>query len=110
MCIEILLMRLRIIGMNGLDDNQLYIDVIHGNNVAENAMSEAYADDLTIIFKMSNDGVGVILQLLREFETVSGLAINIDKTQLMISGSEQWGVGTKVHNVVIVGEVTILGI
>jgi hypothetical protein len=84
--------------------------VMLGNNVAESAMSEAYADNLTIIFKMSNEGVGVILELLREFETVSGLSININKTQLMISGSEQWGIGTKIHDVVIVGEVTILGI
>jgi hypothetical protein len=110
LCIEVLLMRLRIIGMNGLDDSDLYMGVIHGNNVTERAMSEAYADDLTIIFKMSDEGVGVILELLKEFESVSGLAINIGKTQLMISGSEQWGIGTKIHDVVIVGEVMILGI
>jgi hypothetical protein len=43
--------------------------------------------------------VNVILQVLREFEAVSGLAINISKTQLMVVGNEEWVVGSRVHGI-----------
>ncbi len=48
--------------------------------------------------------------MLREFEAVSGLAINIGKTQLMVVGNEEWVVGSRVHVIEIVDKVTILGI
>jgi hypothetical protein len=76
----------------------------------EKPTSEAYADNLTIIFKMSNSSVGKILEMLRDFEQVSGLVINISKTQLMVTGSNEWDIGTKIHGIDIVDKVTILGI
>ncbi len=110
MCIEILLMRINLEEGNGIDDSGLYIGIGEIRDNWEKPTSETYADDLTIIFKMSENSVNVILRVLREFETVSGLAINIDKTQLMVVGSEEWVVGSRVHGIEIVNSVTILGI
>jgi hypothetical protein len=68
----------------GIDDSGLYVDIVRDIDGLEKLTSETYADDLTIIFRMSENSVEIILRLLREFELVSGLAINIGKTQLMI--------------------------
>ncbi len=110
MCIEILLMRINLEDGRGIDDSGLYIGLGEVRDNLEKPTSETYADDLTIIFKMSENSVNVVLQVLREFEAVSGLAINIDKTQLMVVGSEQWAVGSRVLGIEIVNSVTILGI
>jgi hypothetical protein len=50
------------------------------------------------------------LGVLGEFESVSGLSINIGKTQLMVTGSDLWVPGTRIHGVEVVEKVTILGI
>jgi hypothetical protein len=110
MCIEILLMRINLEEGNGIDDGGLYIGIGEIRDNWEKPTSETYADDLTIISKMSENSVNAVLQVLREFEAVSGLAINIDKTQLMVVGSEEWAVGSRVHGIEIVNNVTILGI
>jgi hypothetical protein len=72
--------------------------------------AEAYADDLTIIFKMSNEGVGAIMDLLDRFFRCTGLEVNKEKTQLMVTGSERWVVGQKISDIIIVDEVRILGV
>jgi hypothetical protein len=54
--------------------------------------------------------VDIILKLLREFEQVSGLVINIGKTQLMVTGSDVWPTGMRIHEIEVVDKVTILGI
>ncbi len=68
----------------------------------EKLTSEAYADDLTILFKMSNDSVGKILQMLRDFEQVNGLTINIGKKQLMVTCSDNWEIGINVIGIKVV--------
>ncbi len=110
LCIEILLMKINLLTDNGIDDSGLYIDIVRREMNEEKPTSEAYADDLTIIFRMNNSSVGNILEMLRDFERVSGLEINISKTQLMVTGSNEWDVGTKIHGIDIVDKVTILGI
>ena len=42
----------------------------------ESMLSEAYADDLTILFRWDRIGLGCIIRIIRDFERVSGLAIN----------------------------------
>jgi hypothetical protein len=66
----------------GIDDSGLYVDIVRDIDGLEKLTSETYADDLTIIFRMSENSVEIILRLLREFELVSGLAINIGKHNL----------------------------
>jgi hypothetical protein len=92
----------------GVDDSGLYTGIANVNS--EKPTSEAYADDLTLIFKMDNKNVSLILEMLRSFGQVSGLKINIDKTQLMVVGSDIWATGTQVHGIEIVDKVSILGI
>jgi hypothetical protein len=110
LCIEILIIRINMLEGRGIDDSGLYVDIVRDMDVLEKLTSETYADDLTIIFRMSENSVGKILTLLREFEQVSGLMINIGKTQLMITGSEVWPTGARIHDIEIVDKVTILGI
>jgi hypothetical protein len=110
LCIEILLMRLNLMEGRGIDESGIYIEVINLDNSLEPSTGEAYADDLTIIFKMGEDGVRQILKLLKDFEKVSGLEINIGKTQLMVAGCDEWRVGMRVMEIEIVDKVTILGV
>ena len=41
----------------------------------EIGIAEAYADDLTIMFKMSEDNLNKVLGILNEYEQVLGLSI-----------------------------------
>ena len=45
-------------------------------------LNEAYADDLTVMFQWGRLGLKRILSILKEFEAVSGLQINIKKHSL----------------------------
>ena len=56
-------------------------------------LAEAYADDLTILFKWDRIGLNCILKIIRDFAKVSGLEINEKKTQLMVTGGEDAQVG-----------------
>jgi hypothetical protein len=99
MCIEILLIKIRMENGNGIDDSGLYIEYWgRGNTIEDEPLTgEAYADDLTLIFKFSEQSVVKILEVLENFGEVSGLRINIDKTQLMVVGTENWAIGERVH-------------
>jgi hypothetical protein len=88
LCIEILIMKINSMEGNGINDSGLYVDIVRNLGGLEKPTSETYADDLTIIFKMSGNSVEIILRVLGEFESVSGLSINIGKTQLMVTGGE----------------------
>jgi hypothetical protein len=107
---EILLIRINAEEGNGIDDYGLYRGIAETLENGDKPTSETYADDLTVIFKMSENSVSKIIQVLQEFEAVSGLAINIGKTQLMVVGNDDWVVGGRVHGIEIVEKVTILGI
>ncbi len=72
--------------------------------------AEAYADDLTVIFRMSNGTVELVLRLLNDFTQVSGLEVNTDKTQLMVVGSDDWPEGEQIGGITIVSKVKVLGI
>jgi hypothetical protein len=110
LCIEILIIRINMLEGRGIDDSGLYVDIVRDMDALEKLTSETYADDLTIIFRMSENSVGKILTLLREFEQASGLMINIGKTQLMITGCDVWLTGARIHDIEVVDKVTILGI
>ena len=76
----------------------------------EVGIAEAYADDLTIMFKMSEENLNKVLGILYEFEQVSGLSINKNKTQLMTCGNDVIAVGTVILDITVVNEVNVLGI
>ena len=86
LCIEILLIKI---------ENEEG-DVIKSCNFAQNIratynlesmLTEAYADDLTIMFKWGRVGLKRILKILQEFELVSGLKINVQKNATY----DNWG-------------------
>jgi hypothetical protein len=106
---EILLIKIRSMNGSGLDCCNFILRKIDGVDV-EVVTAEAYADDLTILFRMSDNSVWVILELLKKFYRTTGLEVNTEKTQLMITGTNEWVVGRSVHGIMVVESVKILGI
>ena len=73
-------------------------------------LAEAYADDLTILFKWGRIGLNCLLKILRDFSRVSGLEINEKKLQLMVTGGEVAKIGSKIGEITIVDSISVLGI
>jgi hypothetical protein len=65
LCIEILIIRINMLEGKGIDDSGLYVDIIRDLDGLEKLTSGTYADDLTIIFRMSENSVEIILRTLR---------------------------------------------
>ncbi len=106
---EILLMKIRLMEGRGVECCDFIMRAIEGIDI-ETITAEAYADDLTILFKMSEINVREILTMLERFFRTTGLEINTEKTQLMIAGSEQWRVGLLIQGIRVVSNVKVLGI
>jgi hypothetical protein len=77
----------------GIDECD-FISRAVGRIEIEKLTAEAYADDLTLIFKMSERAIEIILEILKGFEMVSGLSV-ANKTQLMVCGIDAWDNGKK---------------
>ncbi len=98
-CMEVLLMKILSMEGGGIDSCDFIKRKLMGLNI-EAMTAEAYADDLTIIFKMSERGVECIIKMLDDFATVTGLEINKEKTQLMVTGSDEWLVGQRICGII----------
>ena len=109
LCIEILLIKLVHLGGRGIEMCRFMQDMANITGL-EPGVAEAYADDLTVMFKLSVENVNAIMKVLTDFEAVSGLSINKRKTQLMACGGDTWGIGTDISGITIVEKVNILGI
>jgi hypothetical protein len=86
-CLEILLNKTEMGGggiIVGRDNTNL-----EGEQV--NSVNEAFADDLTAVFRMNNEVVKILIGILTSFGKLSGLNINMDKTHIMITGREWEG-------------------
>ena len=75
----------------------------------ESMLNEAYAEDLTVMFQWGRPGLKKILDILKEFEAVSGLQINIKKTQLMITGGDGERIGDIIEGIKIVDSIEVWG-
>jgi hypothetical protein len=106
---EILLMKIKSKEGGGIDCCN-FIARRTGNGGMEAVNAEAYADDLTIIFKMTREAVGTVMRLLNQFSEMTGLEVNKEKTQLMVGGVDDWQEGHQVCGVTIVNKVKLLGI
>jgi hypothetical protein len=78
-------------------------------------LAEAYADDLTIMIKWDLTYVKEVIMIIKDFELVSGLEINVNKTQLMLSGIEidkdrQQQIENELEGIKIVKKIELLGI
>jgi hypothetical protein len=106
---EILLIKIRAMEGGGIDCCNFIMRTI-GEIDMEAVTAEAYADDLTILFKMSGNSVRLILEVLESFYRTTGLEVNTEKTQLMITGTNEWEAGRAINGIMVVEEVKILGI
>ena len=71
-----------------------------------------YADDTTLTLSPGVDNIDNALSLFRSFELISGLKINIDKTELLEVGKQEQGVAAYFDHIGIkkVSEAKILGV
>jgi hypothetical protein len=81
----------------------------------QSSLIEAYADDLTVIFKWSVMNIRLIKNVIQVFGELTGLRINIIKTQLMIVGLERMDndeskSGNTVEGIQIVDKIEVLWI
>ena len=76
LCIEILLIKIES-EEGGIIKGCEFNSAIREAFNLESMLNEAYADDLTVMFQWARSGLKRILEILNEFEAVSGLQINI---------------------------------
>jgi len=74
-----------------------------------NTVNEAFADDLTLVFRMQRGVIQKILEILENFGKLSGLYINREKTHIMITGKE-WEGGEDIEGITIKRECKLLGL
>ncbi len=92
-------------GGNGKIIGREYKDV-EGNPV--NGVNEAFADDLTVLFKMSIEAMRSLLGILSKYGALSGLHINMEKTHIMVTGKE-WDGPEVIEGVRVQKECKLLG-
>ena len=51
-----------------------------------------------------------IIDILGEFALVSGLQINVGKTQLMVTGGDGERIGSEIYGIMVVDKIGILGV
>jgi hypothetical protein len=74
-----------------------------------NSVNEAFADDLTVVFRMSIETVQCLLDILGKYSKLSGLYINMEKTHIMITGRE-WNGPDTVEGIKVQRECRLLGV
>ncbi len=104
-CVEILLIKLEL-GGEGKIISRNAVD-LDGNPVS--ALNEAFADDLTVQFRLIQGAAEKILSILETFGDVSGLQINKEKTHIMVSGRD-WDGDDNIEGIKIKRECRLLGV
>ena len=104
-CVEILLIKLE------LGDNRCIIGRGGINKAGEevNSVGEAFADDLTALFRFTSVAAKKIMQILENYGTLCGLCINREKTHIMIVGKE-WEGEDRIEGIAIKKECRLLGV
>jgi hypothetical protein len=95
-CVEILLINIEL-GGGGILRGRRALNR-RGENV--NSPCEAFADDLTVLFNLMWGALKEILGILDNFSKLSGLAINREKTHIMVSGRE-WEGGDTIEGIAL---------
>jgi hypothetical protein len=104
-CVELLLIKLGlgtgrvVVGRQGAD---LWED-------PANSVGEAFADDLTALFRYTEEAIKKIMGILDEFGEISGLKINREKTHIMIAGKE-WEGEESIEGIQVKKECRLLGV
>ena len=109
LCIEILLIKMEIEAGDSIGVCR-FNEQLREKFGLESMLSEAYADDLTILFKWDMIGLNSILEIIKRFSRVSGIEINEKKTQLMVTGGEGAQVGSTIGEITVEDNILLLGI
>ncbi len=107
-CIEILILKLEHDESGHLKCRER-AGLLYDRERAKDQLIEAFADDLSVLFKWSVNALGRILVILNKFGGISGLMINKAKTSLMISGKE-WDGRESVLGIKISKKCRLLGV
>ncbi len=108
-CMEILLIKINLMESNGINCCNFIKERIANIDI-EKITAEAYADDLTIIFKLQENSVTSILDVMENFYRMCGLRLNKNKTQLMITGRDIHIENNRIDGIEVVENVNILGL
>ncbi len=104
-CVEILIIKIEH-GGGGVICGRKALDKL-GQDI--NSLCKAFADDLTVLFKLIGNALRSLLDILDGFSVLSGLAINREKTHIMISGRE-WEGGDTIEGIAVKKECRLLGV
>jgi hypothetical protein len=93
--------------------------LMYGNNVGHQYGSkenfrntekvEAFADDNNILSKLDREGLSAIKEILENFASICGLRCNVDKSQILIMGTDIIPVYVQESGFAIVDNLRILG-
>jgi len=109
LCIEVLLMKIKSETGVSLKNCETVGEWLEQQGIGGEGLSEGFADDLTAMFKLENGVVETLIRILNNFSFVSGLSLNVKKTQLMVVGTDDYPVGSKIAGIDVVEKVKILG-
>jgi hypothetical protein len=107
-CIEILILKLETESSDCIRGGTIFGQENVPSHL-KNSIIEAFADDLTLMFRWSLNALRRIITIMESFGDISGLCINMGKTSLMITG-KAWEGDETVHGIKIVSECKLLGI
>jgi hypothetical protein len=86
LCVEILILKLEDLAKENEGMNVGVNEMIRLQNDLASGIIEAYADDLTVMFKWNRNYLSLILDCIVDFGELTGLTVNVNKTQLMLVG------------------------
>jgi hypothetical protein len=104
-CVEILLIKLEMGGGGTIVGRE----AVNSEGQEINSVGEAFADDVTVVYKLKEGATKKILEILDGFGSVSGLQVNREKTHIMVTGTE-WGGASDIEGIKIKSECKLLGI
>jgi len=110
LCIEVLLIRIKGETDVGIKNTGYMREWCENNGMESEGTGEGFADDITLMFEYNERALSLIIEIMDLFALTSGLELNKGKTQLMIVGSDDHGVGEVIEGIKVVGEVKILGV
>ncbi len=104
-CVEILIIKLELGGEGCILGRKAYGKL----NEEINSLCEAFADDLTVLLRLIGNALHKVLSILDDFSKLSGLAINRDKTHIMVCG-RNWEGGDTIEGITVKKECRLLGV
>jgi hypothetical protein len=75
----------------------------------ETGKTEAFADDNTVLALLDNEALNAIREILNKFADISGLKCNVDKSLIMICGTDEIPAYVAESGFQIADSLTILG-